>query len=95
MQVNVSNTAPAVDALIVGNQQTICAGTAITLYGAGANTYTWSNGVTNNQSFVPTSTTTYTVTGTNTTNGCQATDIITITVNPIPVSYTHLRAHET
>ncbi|MFN5311361.1 MAG: beta strand repeat-containing protein, partial [Flavobacteriales bacterium] len=84
VQVNVSNTAPAVDALIVGNQQTICAGTAITLYGAGANTYTWSNGVTNNQSFVPTSTTTYTVTGTNTTNGCQATDIITITVNPIP-----------
>ena len=84
VSVTVSNSAPAVDALVVGNQQTICAGTAITLYGSGANTYTWSNGVTNNQSFVPTSTTTYTVTGTNTTNGCQATDIITITVNPIP-----------
>ncbi|MEY2651001.1 MAG: hypothetical protein RLZZ321_93, partial [Bacteroidota bacterium] len=82
--VTVSNTAPVVDALVVGGQTTVCAGSSITLYGSGANTYTWSNGVINNQAFVPSATATYTVTGVNTTNGCQSTDVITITVNPIP-----------
>jgi len=86
VNVYVNNTAPVVDANIVGNGQTICAGTAITLFGSGTagTTYTWNNGVLNNQAFTPTSTATYTVTGTNTTNSCTATDVITITVNPIP-----------
>jgi gliding motility-associated-like protein len=80
-QVTVSvNALPSVSA---GADQTVCAGTAITLAGSGANTYTWDNGVTNNTAFVPTATTTYTVTGT-AANGCTNTDQVLVTVNPLP-----------
>jgi gliding motility-associated-like protein len=73
------NPLPTVNA---GLDQTICAGTAVTLNGAGAATYTWDNGVTNGVTFVPSATTTYTVTGT--TLGCTNTDQVTVTVNPLP-----------
>jgi len=58
---------------------TICNGDPLTLTGSGATSYTWDNGVTDGVAFVPTATTTYTVTGTDA-NGCFATDQITITV---------------
>ncbi|TWO30723.1 HYR domain-containing protein, partial [Seonamhaeicola sediminis] len=61
----------------------ICLGDSVTLTGSGASSYTWDNGVTNNVAFSPTSTQTYTVTGTDA-NGCQNTDSITVTVNPLP-----------
>jgi gliding motility-associated-like protein len=73
------NPLPTVNA---GLDQTICAGTSVTLNGAGAASYTWDNGVTNGVSFVPSSTTTYTLTGT--TLGCTNTDQVTVTVNPLP-----------
>ncbi len=76
------NPIPIIDA---GPNQSICAGTSVTLNGSGANTYSWNNGVTNGISFVPTVTNTYIVTGTNTTTGCIGTDQVTITVNPIPI----------
>ena len=64
---------------------TICAGDTITLTGGGtADTYAWSNGVTNGVPFVPPTGTIYTVTGTNTTTGCENTDTKNIIVNPIP-----------
>ncbi|WP_343636202.1 hypothetical protein [Fluviicola sp.] len=62
----------------------VCEGTNITLSGQGADTYTWNNGVINNMPFELTSTTTYTVTGTDT-NGCVKSDAITVTFNPNPV----------
>lgn len=62
---------------------TVCAGTTVTLNGSGATQYVWSNGITDNVPFVPSSTVTYTVTGT--TNGCSDTGAITVTVNPIPL----------
>ena len=62
----------------------VCAGASVTLTGGGALTYVWSGGVTNAVSFIPTATTTYTVTGTNI-NGCVNTATITVTVNPLPV----------
>lgn len=65
--------------------QTVCAGTAVTLSGNGANTYTWTGGITNGVSFTPAATTTYTVTGTITATGCTNTDPATITVNPLPI----------
>ncbi|MBL0912870.1 MAG: gliding motility-associated C-terminal domain-containing protein [Bacteroidia bacterium] len=74
------NPLPAVNA---GADQAICAGDTLTLSGSGANTYTWDNGVTDGTAFVPTATTTYTVTGTDI-NTCQNTDQITITVNTLP-----------
>jgi len=61
---------------------TICAGDPVTLTGGGGVSYTWDNGVTDGVPFNPTTTTTtnYTVTGTDT-NGCQNTAQISVTVN--------------
>ncbi|MBO3116592.1 BspA family leucine-rich repeat surface protein, partial [Winogradskyella sp. DF17] len=55
----------------------ICEGEEVTLTGGGADTYLWDNGVTDNQAFVPTETTTYTVTGTDA-NGCENTAEVTV-----------------
>jgi hypothetical protein len=74
-------TIPTVTAL--SSASTVCAGTSVTLTGGGASTYTWTGGVTNGVSFVPTATTTYTVIGTNA-GGYANTATITITVNPTP-----------
>ncbi|HLG01957.1 MAG TPA: T9SS type A sorting domain-containing protein, partial [Bacteroidia bacterium] len=63
---------------------TVCSGDSVTLSGSGADSYTWSGGVTDGVSFTPSSTDTYTVTGTDA-NGCMDTDAITITVNPLPL----------
>jgi hypothetical protein len=68
--------------------QVICMGQSVTLSGNGADTYTWSNGVTNGWSFTPSSTIVYTVTGTNS-NNCQASDTIRVTVNPLPAVVAH------
>lgn len=62
------------------NNTVICEGSNITLTGNGASTYSWTNGVSNNVAFTPTSTATYTVTGANS-NGCIDSDTITIQVN--------------
>ncbi|MEY8861382.1 hypothetical protein, partial [Tenacibaculum singaporense] len=62
---------------------TVCAGESVTLTGGGADSYVWDNGVSDGVSFVPTATTTYTVTGTDA-NGCENTAQVTITVNPLP-----------
>jgi len=75
------NALPTVNA---GADQTVCAGTSVTLSGSGANTYSWNNSVTNGTAFTPASTNTYTVTGTNTTTGCTNTDQVVVTVNALP-----------
>jgi hypothetical protein len=62
----------------------VCIGDQVTLSGTGANTYSWTGGITNNVAFVPTvGTTTYTVTGTDG-NGCTNTSTINVTSNPLP-----------
>ena len=67
---------------------TVCAGGNVTLTGSGANSYSWSGGVTDGVSFVPSATTTYTVTGTDV-NSCTNTATIMVTINPLPsVSFT-------
>jgi hypothetical protein len=75
------NAAPAVVANATATA--VCAGSPVVLTGSGAVSYTWTGSVTDNVSFVPTSTNTYTVTGTDA-NGCTNTDEITVTVNPLP-----------
>jgi len=72
---------PLVDA---GVDQSVCAGTSVTLSGLGAQAYTWSGGVVDNQVFEPIATQTYTVTGTGA-NGCTKTDQVVVTVKPVPV----------
>ncbi len=61
----------------------VCTGSSVTLNGTGAATYVWTGGVTDGVSFVPASTLTYTVTGTDA-NGCTNTATTTVTVNPLP-----------
>ena len=65
---------------IVSPSASVCSGQSITLTGLGATSYTWTGGATNGVSFVPVSTTTYTVTGT--LAGCTNTATQSITVNP-------------
>lgn len=75
------NNLPVVNA---GPDQAVCQGTSVTLTATGAIIYVWNNGVMNGVSFVPTSTATYTVTGTDA-NGCINTDQVTVTVSPLPI----------
>lgn len=74
---------PTVDA---GADQNICQGKSATLNATGASTYNWGNGLGSGASHtvIPTSTTTYEVTGQNA-YGCENTDEVEITVNDNPV----------
>lgn len=64
---------------------TICAGASMTLTASGASSYNWSPTISNAISFIPTTTTTYTVTGFDNSTGCASTATKTVTVNPLPV----------
>jgi len=63
---------------------TVCAGTKVTLTGGGANSYSWTGGVTNGLAFAPVSTSGYTVTGTDT-NNCTNTAVTSVQVHPLPI----------
>jgi hypothetical protein len=79
------NTLPIVSSSITNSF--ICEGTSITVNGSGADTYTWSGGVTDNVAFTPMITSSYTVTGTNTLTGCTSTNVsvqsVTVNANPV------------
>ncbi|HTA81929.1 MAG TPA: hypothetical protein VK783_03290, partial [Bacteroidia bacterium] len=62
----------------------ICPGGSVTLNGSGAVTYAWSNGVTNNVAFSPSSSAVYHLTGTDA-NGCVGYASVPVIVNPLPV----------
>jgi len=74
------NALPNVSA---GQDQSVCAGTTVTLNGSGAVSYVWNLSVVNNVPFTPGATQIYTVVGTDA-NGCQNSDQVTVTVNPPP-----------
>lgn len=79
------NSPPAADA---GSNVAICLGSSATLAATGGTSYTWlpaaglSSATVSNPSASPSGTTTYTVTVTS--GGCSATDVVTVTVNPLP-----------
>ena len=75
------NALPTVTA--TSSPAAVCAGGSLTLIGSGANMYMWDNNVTNAVSFVPTASTTYMVTGTDSL-GCSNTALITVNVNALP-----------
>jgi hypothetical protein len=77
------NALPTVTATSTPTNGIICVGANATLNGAGATSYTWSGGITNGTAFAPTTTTTYTVTGTDA-NGCVNTATKSIIVNALP-----------
>ena len=67
----------------------LCEGESLTLTGGGATYYTWTDGTTtytDGLAFIPAvGTVTYTVTGTDASTSCTNNDMITVTVNPLPV----------
>lgn len=75
-----------------GNDAAFCNGSSTTLIASGGDTYAWSpsNGLsstsTSNPTASPSATTIYTVTVTNTSTGCSATDDVLITVNSLPAA---------
>ncbi len=76
------NVAPTPTVSANTTSTSVCAGGNVTLSGGGATSYAWSGGVTNNVPFAPSSTLSYTVTGT--TGACSGTASINIPVNPNP-----------
>ena len=66
-----------------GGTYTACEGDVINVTASGASSYEWSNGLGNTATVHPTTSGTYTVTGT-ASNGCTGTAMATVTVNPLP-----------
>jgi hypothetical protein len=76
ININVPNISTNGKTIICSKEKTI-------LTASGANTYTWSTGLnTASISLTPSLTTVYTVVGTNSTNLCTGTKVVTVTVNP-------------
>jgi gliding motility-associated-like protein len=69
-----------------GPNVAICIGESVTLLATGGTSYSWDNGLGNGNNFLisPLITTTYNVTGTSA-GGCIGTDLVSVTVNPLPV----------
>jgi hypothetical protein len=65
--------------LFAGLNQTVCNGDNVTLSASGASSYTWNNGVTNNQPFTPTTSQDYIVTGVSS-SGCIGSDTVSVVV---------------
>ncbi|HXB41936.1 MAG TPA: T9SS type A sorting domain-containing protein, partial [Bacteroidia bacterium] len=79
----VSNTAPP-NVIANATSNSVCIGNSTTLSGSGADTYTWTGGISNGVAFSPTVTASYSLWGTRTSDNCQGTANKTITVNPLP-----------
>jgi len=76
------NTLPSIS--ISGAVASICNGTSATLTGSGGTSYSWSDTqIINPITVSPTTSTTYTVWGTDG-NGCSNTDVATVNVNTLP-----------
>jgi len=74
------NAVPTITASSITSSSIICAGYAATVQASGALSYTWSTGATSNIAVMhPTTTTVYTVTGTNAA-GCNGSNTISISV---------------
>ncbi len=84
------NALPAVDATA---SAAVCVGNSVTLTASGASTYVWQPGALTGttESVSPSSTTTYTLTGTDV-NGCVNTDTVNAVINQLPVLTTSSNA---
>ena len=70
--------------VVITGTTAVCNGSAITLTGTGATSYTWNTGSTNTvETFTPSSLTVYTITGTGS-NGCIGVANKTVTINALP-----------
>ena len=80
-------TTTGVTIVTSATSNSICQGESVTLSATGGQNISWNNGVVNDVAFIPSATTTYTVTADNGA-GCTGTATETITVNPIPATPT-------
>jgi PKD repeat protein len=77
------NINTSIDITATANPSDICVGGNTELTASGASSYSWSNGMTGATITVsPTSTTTYSVTGSS--GGCTGTTTVSVTINPLP-----------
>jgi PKD repeat protein len=68
------------------NSAAICSGKPVTLIASGADEYSWSNGSVNDTLIISlTAPQSFTVTGTDTINGCSVQQVATVSVNDLPV----------
>jgi alpha-tubulin suppressor-like RCC1 family protein len=81
------NSLPTINS-VVSPSSTVCSGASVSLSGLGGVSYTWTGGVIDGAAFFPTSTQTYTVTGTDG-NGCVNTATKVVNVNPLPTITTN------
>ncbi len=81
VDVNV-NALPMVVA--TASKTSICLGENVTLMGSGSDTYVWDSNVTDGVEFTPSTLKTYTVIGTDDSNGCSSTSTISVNVNTLP-----------
>jgi len=83
----VSTITTSAGAVITVNSPTICAGQTANLTASGATSYSWSAGTNptgvNTADVSPSTSTSYTVSGT--TAGCTGTAVATVTINPLPI----------
>lgn len=81
--ISTSITVLPLPVVVADSDLSVCMGTSVTLNASGAQNYNWNNGITSGIAFTPSTTQTYTVTGTNA-YGCQNTDQVLVTVNTLP-----------
>jgi len=85
---SITVTVNALPTISTGSAVAICFGTSTTLTATGGTSYKWSNSITTATNTVaPTTTTTYFVTGTNS-SACSATSSVVVTVNTVPAAPT-------
>jgi hypothetical protein len=87
VMISVNNNPPVMVSALPTN---ICIGSTSTLTVNGANTYTWVNGIVNQQTLMvsPTTNSVYWVTGSNTLTGCTASAAVLVSVTPQPTIIT-------
>ena len=82
------STFASAQAVSAGLDQDVCAGSSVTLNGAGANSYTWTSSlsisVQDGVPFTPTSTGFYIVNGYDASSTLVGSDTVTVTLNPLP-----------
>jgi len=88
-------TVNALPTISAGPTVSICSGKSTTLIASGGNSYTWSNGNSTASNLVsPTISTTYFVTGTNS-SACSSTSSILVTVNVLPTIAPYIQVNAT
>jgi len=81
----ISSTVNALPSIsVVASSTQVCSNSTVSLSGSGADTYTWSAGISNGTAFSPTATTAYTVAGTSTLTGCTNTAVQTVSILALP-----------